>query len=140
MAKAKDTAETQGAPAPWAKPQETTPEPPVNEGGAPVTEGSESLPPATEPEAPAAVEGQPPVTEAPSTTEPEAPVDTAPVAVDPEPEGPAEDRVTVTVPKAFKLRIDHQTEHNIKPGVQKMERSLAEHWYSKANGVAIFEG
>lgn len=57
------------------------------------------------------------------------------------PEEAADDgMVTVTVPKAFTLRTDHFTEHKIKPGVQKMSREMAEHWYCKANGVEIFEG
>jgi hypothetical protein len=48
--------------------------------------------------------------------------------------------VTVTVPKAFKLRIDCETELQIKPGVQQMECEHAEHWYCKAQGVQIYSG
>lgn len=53
--------------------------------------------------------------------------------------GEVVDMVTVTVPKAFKLRIDHFREFDFKAGVQEMERSVAEHWYSKANGITIYE-
>lgn len=49
------------------------------------------------------------------------------------------DMVTVTVPKAFNLRLDHFREFKFKAGVQEMERVVAEHWYSKANGVTIYE-
>ena len=49
------------------------------------------------------------------------------------------DMVTVTVPKAFKLRIDSFRELVIKAGVQEMERLHAEHWYSVANGVTVYD-
>ena len=51
----------------------------------------------------------------------------------------AEDEVIVTVPKAYKLRLSHDAVHDIHPGTQRMARHLAEHWYSKAQGVEIFE-
>lgn len=54
-------------------------------------------------------------------------------------EGEVVDMVTVTVPKAFILRPDHFQELKFNAGVQKMERQYAEHWWSKANGVEIFE-
>ncbi len=47
--------------------------------------------------------------------------------------------VTVTVPRAFKLRTGVHVEREFKAGVQEMERELAEHWYSVANGVTIYE-
>lgn len=50
----------------------------------------------------------------------------------------AVDTVTVTVPKAFKLMLDHFHVKEFKAGVQEMERAHAEHWYSKANGVVIY--
>lgn len=46
--------------------------------------------------------------------------------------------VTVTVPRAFKLRTGVHVEREFKAGVQEMERELAEHWYSVANGVTIY--
>lgn len=49
------------------------------------------------------------------------------------------DKVTVTVPNGFELTIDHNTTITIKPGIQEMEKSHADHWYSIANGVVIYE-
>ena len=46
--------------------------------------------------------------------------------------------VTVTVPKAFNLRLDTGEIVQIKEGIQEMDRVLAEHWYSVANGVQIY--
>jgi hypothetical protein len=46
--------------------------------------------------------------------------------------------VTVTAPRGFKLRIDNFHEKQVYPGVQEMERCHAEHWYSIANGVTIY--
>lgn len=49
------------------------------------------------------------------------------------------DPVTVTVPKRFKLRLDNHTVIDIHPGVQNVERMVADHWFSKANGVTVFD-
>ena len=49
------------------------------------------------------------------------------------------DKVTVTVLNGFELIIDHATTITIKPGIQEMEKSHADHWYSIANGVVIYE-
>ena len=49
------------------------------------------------------------------------------------------DDVIVTVPKAFQLRLDNFTLKVFKAGVQRMERSVATHWYAIAHGVSIFE-
>ena len=49
----------------------------------------------------------------------------------------AKGEIVAMVPKKFSLRIDGDTIHHFLPGVQNMQRSLAEHWYSKANGVQI---
>ena len=49
------------------------------------------------------------------------------------------DMVTVTVPRPFKLRVDNFREVTVPAGVQEMERELAEHWYSVANGVRIYQ-
>lgn len=49
------------------------------------------------------------------------------------------DKVTVTVPNGFELTIDHNTTITIRPGIQEMEKSYADHWYSIANGVVIYE-
>lgn len=48
------------------------------------------------------------------------------------------DSVIVTVPKKFALTLGHGL-MTILPGVQKMEKAIAEHWYAKANGVEIFK-
>lgn len=71
-------------------------------------------------------------------TTPAAPVIAAPV---PDAAAPAAPRstVTVTVPKAFKLRIDNATELAIPAGIQEMDPAHAEHWYAKANGVVIYQ-
>lgn len=45
--------------------------------------------------------------------------------------------VIANVVKGFRLRMDHEKEHIFKVGVQKMPRAMAEHWFSKANGVTI---
>jgi hypothetical protein len=50
------------------------------------------------------------------------------------------DEVIVTVPKEYILRLDHNNVSTIKAGVQVMKRELADHWYSKANGVEVFKG
>lgn len=62
----------------------------------------------------------------------------APEAAAPAADTTAEETVTVTVPKAFRLRLDPQTELQFKAGIQEMTRANAEHWYSKANGVVIY--
>lgn len=49
------------------------------------------------------------------------------------------DTVTVTVPRAFKLRVDNFHEYTFAAGIQEMERSLADHWYSVANGVKVYQ-
>jgi len=51
----------------------------------------------------------------------------------------AEDKVRVFVPKAFKITLDDGDMVDIAAGEQKMPKSLAEHWYSKVNGVEIAE-
>jgi len=69
------------------------------------------------------------------TTPAATPVVTASV----EPVKPSPDEVTVTVPKAFKLRISAELLVEYRAGVQQMPRVHAEHWYSKANGVSIYD-
>jgi len=49
------------------------------------------------------------------------------------------DTVTVTVPKAFKLRLDHNTELKFEAGIQEMDPKVAEHWFAKANGVEVYQ-
>lgn len=72
------------------------------------------------------------------TSSPE-PVETAPeVAKAAAPTAAETATVTVTVPKAFTLRLDHQREIKVAAGVQQMEVTNANHWYSKANGVTIY--
>ena len=55
-------------------------------------------------------------------------------------EGELMDMVIVTVPQQFTLNLDHNSQVTYKAGVQKMERAHAEHWFSKAQGVTVFEG
>ena len=57
----------------------------------------------------------------------------APEASDPE-------VVIALVPKAYKLRTNEGIVHSIPQGTHRMPRHMAEHWYSKANGVTLFEG
>lgn len=52
----------------------------------------------------------------------------------------AEDKVTVTVPKAFTLTLDDHQVIEIAAGVQPMPKSWAEHWFSKAKGVTVYKG
>ena len=87
-----------------------------------------------------------PVDEAVAPTPP-APVDDAvpaetlaPVAA-PVVEGPAVaiETVTVTVPVAFQLVIDHATTISINAGIQELPLAHATHWYAIANGVVIYE-
>lgn len=113
MAKEKTpTAATAAAPAPWATPAVVAP---VAAPDAPVL--------------PEVVVDPAPVTDA-----------TPPAVVAPEIlTGELLDMVTVTVPKAYKLRVDNFHEMDIVAGVQQMERCNAEHWYSVANGVAIYD-
>jgi hypothetical protein len=47
--------------------------------------------------------------------------------------------VTVTVPKAFKLRTTHDHVVDYAAGICEMPVEHAEHWYSKANGVTIYK-
>ena len=51
----------------------------------------------------------------------------------------SEDMVTVTVPKQFNLCVDIGNIVTYKPGVQQMPVSHAKHWYSEANGVAVYD-
>lgn len=48
------------------------------------------------------------------------------------------EKVTVTVPKAFRLTLDNHTVVQIKEGVQDLHKFIADHWYAKAHGVAIY--
>ena len=50
-------------------------------------------------------------------------------------EGAVKDMITVIVPKAYQLRASHHQVLDIKSGIQEMERWVAEHWWSKAQGV-----
>ncbi len=49
-----------------------------------------------------------------------------------------EDFVTVTVPRAFKLTLDHATVKQYNAGIQPMLKAHADHWWSKANGVVEY--
>ena len=86
------------------------------------------------PTAPAAEASVPPVPDAPPAAEVTAPTPEVP-AVD----APAVETVTVTVPAAFDLVIDHATTISVKPGVQEMALEHANHWYAIASGVVIYK-
>lgn len=51
----------------------------------------------------------------------------------------AEGKVVVNVPKRFILTLDNGQKQTFEVGPQTMPRALAEHWYSKANGVKVVE-
>lgn len=57
------------------------------------------------------------------------------------PRDPSDDTVyvTVTVPKAFKLRTTHDHVYDYAAGICEMPLEHAEHWYSVANGVTIYK-
>ena len=112
------------APAPWATPQ--APVPPVIDGAGAAL--------AANPEAPVA-DATPAAVMAPA--DPEAPQTPEAPVTDASETDPTE-FITVTVPKAFNLRISLDEEIKVSAGVQSMSRERAEHWYSKANGVKIF--
>lgn len=122
------TDETKELP-PWEKPLEGS-QPPVTSEQPPVVTGPEA--PATPPvekEGPKVVPTQLGAAKQPNPI-------TDMVAGS---EEPGEEEVTVTVPKAFKLRIDHHQVYEIKAGIQPMKKHLAESWYAKANGVVIYQ-
>ena len=81
----------------------------------------------------------PVVAPAPKKAKNEVPVEPIPEAVEPMVNETVQ-TVTVTVPKAFKLRLDDHTEYQFQAGVQQMDPTVASHWYSVANGVTIYTG
>lgn len=48
------------------------------------------------------------------------------------------EKVIVIVPKAFNLTLPKGVVLQIKAGTQTVDKFIAEHWYSKANGMKIF--
>lgn len=50
------------------------------------------------------------------------------------------DRVTVTIPKAFTLTLENHHQVHYPAGVDEMPLEHANHWYTKAMGVEIYEG
>lgn len=48
-------------------------------------------------------------------------------------------RVTVMIPKDFSLTLVNHTQVHYKVGVDEMPLEHAEHWYSKAMGVEIYD-
>ena len=52
----------------------------------------------------------------------------------------AEEKVIVNVPKEYTVQLTGHVPVKVYPGQQRMAKSMAEHWWSKANGVEIFEG
>jgi hypothetical protein len=67
--------------------------------------------------------------------------DTKPAAAAAEKEEAAKPEVLVTcvVPRAFILRDDKHREIKIEAGVQELPDWVPEHWYSKANGVKVYD-
>lgn len=53
------------------------------------------------------------------------------------PKEPSGDSVLVTVPKDFHLVLDHHHDVKYRAGTYEMPLEHAEHWWSKANGVAL---
>lgn len=51
----------------------------------------------------------------------------------------AEEKILVNVPKAFILTLDDHTPIQVRVGVQKMPKTMVDHWYSKAMGVTEFD-
>lgn len=51
----------------------------------------------------------------------------------------SEDRVLVNAPNGFTLTLDDGTPVPVRKGVQMMQRDLVDHWYAKANGVALYD-
>ena len=47
--------------------------------------------------------------------------------------------ITVIVPKQFNLTVKPGETFTYYPGVQEMPKAHAEHWYSKHNGVQIYD-
>lgn len=47
--------------------------------------------------------------------------------------------IYVNAPKDFKIRMNHTLVISILKGPQRLERVLAEHWYSKAHGVELIK-
>jgi hypothetical protein len=112
---------------PWMKGHSEGSQPPVTEGQPPVTEVEE-----------------PPVAEAPKVEQTQTgsitdPVEVEKARVEAIDQSGGHETVTVTVPKAFQLRLTAHEVHMFKPGVQEMPRGIAEHWYAKANGVKIYQ-
>lgn len=94
------------------------------------------------PEVPPAPAAAPVIPEAPIAAPAPAIADVMPaeyVATLPAAEINNGEMVTVTVPQAFELAINHATTVSIKPGIQQMLLDHAKHWYAIANGVEIYE-
>lgn len=70
----------------------------------------------------------------------DAPKSNPPADEDEGTEGTTEELVTAIVPKSFKLTLDDHTQVQYHAGTQDMPRSHAEHWFSGAMGVEIYEG
>lgn len=50
------------------------------------------------------------------------------------------DEVSCFVPKEIRLHLDNSSSHTvIAPGLQKLPRAVAEHWWCKVSGVEISE-
>lgn len=50
-----------------------------------------------------------------------------------------EEEVTVVVPKDFTLTLDNRQQVQYRAGVQEMRLSHAAHWWSRAQGVKVYD-
>lgn len=55
------------------------------------------------------------------------------------PDLPVAEMVTVVVPKQFTLTLDHHHVITYEAGVYEMPEDHASHWFSRANGVKVYE-
>lgn len=69
---------------------------------------------------------------------PTSPLAASPAAVAATAKVNTEDLVQVTAPKAYVLTLDDHQPVTVHAGVQMMPRYMAEHWWSKAQGVEPF--
>jgi hypothetical protein len=126
-----ENADTNSVPAPWATGGVAAPETPVAAPETPVA-APEAAPVVTAPVVEVKTKGKKIVDEVKADiVKVEAEVKTV--------AGEFVEMVTVTVPKEFKLQLDHFRQVIYKAGIQEMERLHAEHWWAKANGVTIYD-
>lgn len=68
-----------------------------------------------------------------------------PEALNASPDAPAPEvvdsdaRVTVKIPKNYSLTLENHQQVHYKAGIDEMPLNHAEHWYSKAMGVEVYD-